>query len=88
MSPSDGTDDTPRTIRCQELVELLTDYLEGALPADEVAAVEAHLARCPGCEHYLEQMRATIAALGSVPVETLSPQAQADLLDAFRDRSA
>jgi anti-sigma factor RsiW len=88
MTPPDSTDRSPRAIACQELVELLTDYLEGALPADEVAAVEAHLAQCPGCEHYLEQMRATIAVLGTVPVETLSPRAQADLLDAFRNRSA
>jgi anti-sigma factor RsiW len=76
---------TPRDIACIEIVELLTDYLEGALPADEVAAVEAHLAVCPGCQHYLDQMRATIAALGTVPVESLSPQAQDTLLDAFRD---
>lgn len=79
------TADTPRTISCQDVVELITDYLEGTLPADEVAAVEHHLALCPGCEHYLTQMRATIAALGHVPVETLSPQAQDELLEAFRD---
>ena len=79
---------TPRTVTCREVVELLTDYLEGALPADEVAAVEAHLAVCPGCQHYLDQMRVTIAALGTVPVETLSPHAQQTLLDAFRDHFA
>ena len=77
--------DTPRAISCQEVVELLTDYLEGALPPDEVAAVEHHLALCPGCEHYLAQMRSTIAVLGEVPVETLSPLAQDTLMEAFRD---
>lgn len=46
---------TPRDIACIELVELLTDYLEGALPPDEVAAVEAHLALCPHCQVYLDR---------------------------------
>ncbi len=72
-----------RTVACVELVELLTDYLEGALPADEVVAVETHLAGCTACRRYLDQMRATIAALGSVPVDTLSPQAFDVLLAAF-----
>jgi len=67
-------------------VELLTDYLEGALPSDEVAAVEAHLQTCPPCRTYLAQMRATIRALGSVPVETLPDEAYDTLLTAFRNR--
>jgi anti-sigma factor RsiW len=75
---------TPRDIACIELVELLTEYLEGAMPPDEVAAVEAHLAGCTACRRYLDQMRATIAALGSVPVETLSEQAYDTLLATFR----
>ena len=66
---------TPRDIACIELVELLTDYLQGALPPDEVAAVDAHLQTCPPCRTYLAQMRATIQALGSVPVETLPDEA-------------
>lgn len=77
---------TPRDIACIELVELLTEYLEGALPPDEVAAIDAHLERCPPCQVYLAQMRATIAALGSVPVETLPDHAYDDLVTAFRDR--
>jgi Predicted transmembrane transcriptional regulator (anti-sigma factor) len=79
---------TPSDIACIELVELLTDYLEGVLPPDEVAAVEAHLADCPPCRRYLDQMRATIDALGSVPVETLSDEACETLLEAFRSRPA
>ena len=67
-------------------MELLTDYLEGALPPDEVAAVEAHLETCPPCRTYLAQMRATIEALGSVPVDTLPDEAYDTLLAAFRDR--
>jgi anti-sigma factor RsiW len=73
----------PRDVACRELVELITDYLEGALPPDEVAAVEAHLAACRGCASYLSQMRATIATLGHVPVETLSDEALDTLLEAF-----
>jgi anti-sigma factor RsiW len=78
---------TPRDIACIELVEMLTDYLEGALPSAEVAAVEAHLRSCPPCRTYLAQLRATVRAVGSVPVETLSDEAYDTLLAAFRDRS-
>jgi anti-sigma factor ChrR (cupin superfamily) len=46
--------------------------------------LEAHLTLCPGCDQYLEQMRATIDELGHVPVESLSEQAQSDLMSAFR----
>ena len=77
---------TPRDIACNELVELLTEYLEGTLPPAEVAAIDAHFAICEGCQRYLDQMRATIAALGSVPVETLSDDAIDTLLAAFPDR--
>ena len=72
------------TISCQEVVEIVTDYLEGDLDDPTRVELEAHLALCPGCETYLEQMRATIDRLGHVPVETLSDQAQADLMAAFR----
>ena len=77
---------TPRDIACIELVELLSDYLEGALPADEVAAVDAHLETCPPCRTYLAQMRATIKAVGSVPVATLPDEAYDTLLATFRER--
>jgi anti-sigma factor RsiW len=76
---------TPRDIACIELVEMLTDYLEGVLPPGEVLAVEAHLRKCAPCQVYLAQMRATVDALGSVPVDTLSTEAQDTLLAAFRD---
>jgi anti-sigma factor RsiW len=79
---------TPRDIACQELVELVTEYLEGALPSDERAAVDHHLADCDPCLRYLNQMRATVAALGMVPpeqvTETLSDQTVDTLLEAFR----
>jgi anti-sigma factor RsiW len=73
------------TISCQEVVELVTDYLEGALDSDTAAEVEAHLGLCDGCNIYMQQMRATIRTLGRVPVDSLSEEAQADLVRAFRD---
>jgi anti-sigma factor RsiW len=72
------------TITCQELVELVTDYLEDAVDDATRSEIDAHLALCAGCATYLEQMRRTIHALGRVPVETLSEEAKADLLTAFR----
>ena len=74
---------TPRDIACNELVELLTEYLEGTLPADEAAAIEEHLRGCDGCRTYLDQLRTTIELLGSATVDTLSEQAYEDLLAAF-----
>ncbi|MGH8969780.1 MAG: anti-sigma factor family protein [Actinomycetes bacterium] len=71
-------------ISCQQLVELVTDYLEGVLDDGTRAEIEAHLALCPGCDDYLDQMRSTIDALGHVPVESLSEDAQSELMAAFR----
>ena len=69
---------------CQELVELVTDYLEGALSPADAARVEEHLAEWPGCTEYLAQIRATIAATGSIRVDQVSPEARSGLLEAFR----
>jgi len=71
-------------IACQEVVELVTDYLEGVLEPEQSAEVEAHLQLCEGCAEYLEQMRETIRLLGTVPIPTLSAAAQAELVNAFR----
>ena len=70
---------------CQELVELVTDYLEGALDEETADRFARHLSVCPGCEAYLNQMRETASLLGEIPVETLSDEMQTTLLDAFRD---
>ena len=72
-------------IACREFVELVTDYLEGALDPVTAASVERHLALCPHCVTYVEQMRETISAVGHVPVASLSDQAKVDLVAAFRD---
>ncbi len=72
-------------LTCREFVELVTDYLEGALPPEERRRFEEHLSLCDGCDIYLHQMRQTIEALGQLPEESLSPQAQDELLRLFRD---
>ena len=74
----------PRPIVCQQAVELVTDYLEGLLYGPDLASFEAHLAECPHCHEYLEQMRATIAALGRVEPESLSPEMRDDLVALYR----
>ena len=70
---------------CQELVELVTDYLEGTLRWRDRRRIAKHLRGCEACVRYIEQMRETLNLLGTVPVDTLSPEAQSTLLDAFRD---
>jgi anti-sigma factor RsiW len=73
-----------RDVVCQQAVELVTDYLEGALPARARKRFEAHLADCPHCTEYLAQMRKTIAAVGRVDVEELRPEVRADLVALYR----
>ncbi|HEX6458615.1 MAG TPA: zf-HC2 domain-containing protein [Thermoleophilaceae bacterium] len=70
---------------CREFVELVTDYLENALPADERQRFEEHLALCPGCVTYVDQIRQTVAATGTLREESIPPAARDELLAAFRD---
>jgi anti-sigma factor RsiW len=72
-------------ISCQELVELVTDYLEGALPPDDVARFEHHLALCEGCAFYVEQIRMTVAALGRIGPDDVPADVRDGLVAAFRD---
>jgi anti-sigma factor RsiW len=72
-------------VNCDEFVELVTAYVDGALtPADEQRFVE-HLAECDGCDRYLEQIRTTVGILGRLRVQRLAPEARDRLLAAFRD---
>jgi anti-sigma factor RsiW len=71
-------------LTCQEIVEIVTDYLEGALPDGERRRFEEHLAGCQGCRRYLDQMRLTVLATGRLTEESLAPDVRADLLAAFR----
>ena len=72
-------------LSCREMVELMTDYLEGALTPSDHARFESHIAVCPHCTAYLEQMRVTIRATGALSEDDLTPRAADALLAAFRD---
>jgi anti-sigma factor RsiW len=69
---------------CQEVVEMVTDYLEGALPPADHSRFEAHLAGCPHCTEYLAQMRETIRLAGRITQEDLTPQMRTDFADLYR----
>ena len=71
-------------MNCQELVELITDYLDGAMPEVERRSVDEHLAACDGCTTYLEQFRTTIVLTGMLTEEQVPPEARDALLEAFR----
>ena len=76
----------PDDLACAELVEQVTDYLEGALDPQARARFERHLPECEGCVEHVEQVRRTIALLQAVPQdEQLSLQARSRLLLAFRE---
>jgi anti-sigma factor RsiW len=72
-------------VNCDEFVELVTAYLEGALPSADEQRFVAHLAECDGCDRYLEQIRTTVHNLGHLPEQSLAPDARDRLLAAFRD---
>ena len=74
-----------RALTCKELVELVTEYLEGVLSSEDKERFEVHLATCDGCTSYLLQMRKTIQAIGNLEQSSLSPQAKENLLRLFRD---
>jgi anti-sigma factor RsiW len=73
-----------RDLVCQQAVELVTDYLEGALRRSERRRFERHLARCPHCTEYLAQIQETIRLAGRVTPEDLTPQMQDELTDLYR----
>ena len=71
-------------VTCQELVELVTGYLEGVLTPAELRRFEEHIALCDGCSEYLDQLRRTIELTGTVTLDDLTPEAESELLYAFR----
>ena len=73
-----------REPRCQQAVELLTDYLEGALSRREQARLEGHLETCDGCRAYLEQLRTTISTLGQARLVPPDPAVRAELIELYR----
>jgi anti-sigma factor RsiW len=80
----------PNALACRDVVELLSDYLDGALDDGSREAVEAHLAACEGCGRALAQLRETVRVTGMLREEQLTEQQKATLLEAFRgfDRGA
>ena len=71
-------------LTCQELVELVTEYLEDALAPRDRVRFEEHIMTCPPCQAHLDQIRHTIDVVGRIPPEALTPEAENDLLEAFR----
>jgi anti-sigma factor (TIGR02949 family) len=69
---------------CRELVEVVTEYLDGTLPQDDRRRFEEHLAECPYCVEYVEQIRQTIETLGRLTEESIAPETQQGLVAAFR----
>lgn len=69
-----------RELVCRQAVELVTDYLEGALSAAQHRRFEAHLARCLDCPEYLAQMRAIVALTGTITPDDLSPRMRGEFV--------
>ena len=75
----------PGDLACNEVVEVVTDYLEGALPSGEALRVEEHLETCPGCTEYVAQMRTLPGSLGGLREESIPAQVRERLLASFHD---
>ena len=73
-----------RDLVCEQAVELVTDYLEGALSRRQRRRFEAHIRACPNCSAYLEQIQAVVATSGSITPDDLTPQARHDLTALYR----
>jgi anti-sigma factor RsiW len=71
-------------LSCKELVELVTDYFDDALPAEERREFEHHIGLCAGCTEHLVHLRLTIRAVGTLSEESLQPAAREELLATFR----
>jgi anti-sigma factor RsiW len=70
---------------CNELVELVTAYLDGELDPDTRSRFDSHLVDCDGCENYLQQFRETVRTVGKITDDELDPAFRNRLLDAFKD---
>jgi predicted anti-sigma-YlaC factor YlaD len=72
-------------LNCQEVVELVTDYLEQALLPEMKAKFDEHIAECPGCDTYLEQVQQTILMLRKLTEQQMFPETKQELLEIFRN---
>lgn len=75
-------------LSCRELVQLVTDYLEGGLTVEERLAFERHIAICPPCRGYLEELRRTVGVAATLAEDTLPADVREELLAVFRDWKA
>jgi len=75
----------PSQMTCRELVRIVTEYLEGTLPLEDRTRLETHLVFCDWCVDYIDQMRNTLTVAGKLREEDVPPEAEAELLRAFRD---
>ena len=73
-----------RPLTCRQVVELVTEYLDGVMEPKRRARFEAHLAGCAGCTNYLEQFRTTVSVVGRLDVGDVPEPVMSDLLTAFR----
>jgi anti-sigma factor RsiW len=73
-----------REVVCQEVVEMVTDYLEDTLSRRDRRSLERHLAGCPHCSRYLEQMRATLRLTGRITADDLSPEMHGEFAEIFQ----
>ena len=80
-----GDDADPDEMSCAQLVELVTEFLDGTLDPDTSGRFEEHLSICDGCDTYIDQFRHTIDTLGTLPEASLPDNARNALLNAFRD---
>ena len=74
-------------LTCREIVQLVTEYMEGTMPPETRLRFERHVAICPPCRGFLGQMRETLRVSGELTEESLSPETREALLEAFRDWS-
>jgi predicted anti-sigma-YlaC factor YlaD len=75
----------PQEMTCKELVELVTDYLEGVLASSEYDRFEQHLENCRGCRAYVDQIRATVRLAGTLSEDNIPSDAKDGLLQLFRN---
>ena len=72
--------------KCQEMIEVVTDYLDDGMPPEERQRFERHLSYCAGCSTYVEQMRETIRQTGTIPrEESLPPSLREEIVAQFRN---
>ena len=72
-------------LTCREIVELVTNYVEGALPLADRLRFERHLVYCPGCVYYLDQIQTTLQLVGGLREDDCPPKVQETFLRAFRE---